>query len=161
MQASQIGQAQCGGHLLHKGRLLAHRVHAGHVQFGTTDRNHHTGEPRSRSHVKHARGRIGRSIRTQGSELLAQRRDDGEAVQQVVRQHVGRLTHGSEVVDLVPFVDQVQIGDQQIDLAWRQRQADHLGRANQRFAEFRGGFGHDRARQVTSRIVACRAGCST
>ena len=59
-------------------------------------------------------------------DVPGQRRNGREAVQQVVRQNVGRVAQSGQVVDLVPFLNQRRIGQQALDLFVRQAQAQSL-----------------------------------
>ena len=106
MHAAQVGQPQFQRHLLHKRGLFAHRVHTGHRQAGATNSHHHAGQARAGAHVQQARLR---QRHTHLRQLALQRGNGRQAVEQVVRQHVRRVTQRGEVVDLVPLLDQGQI----------------------------------------------------
>ena len=117
MHAPQVGQPQLQRHLLHKRGLFAHRVHTGHRQRGAANSHHHTGQARAGAHVQQARLR---QRYTHLRQLALQRGNGRQAVEQVVRQHVRRVTQRGEVVDLVPLLHQRQVTLELVQLGGRQ-----------------------------------------
>jgi len=118
MSPAQVGQRQRAGDLLHEGRLLAHRVHAADVDVRAADGDHHARQPAAAAHVQQAQ--------RPPTRMRLQRRDHGQTVHQVLHQHLLRLAHRRQVVDLVPPGQQVQIGQQLVDPPIVQRQAQGL-----------------------------------
>ena len=60
------------------------------------------------------------------ARLPPQRRNRRQAVEQVLHQHLVRVADGGEVVDLVPLGDEVEVGEELLDLAFVEAQAQLL-----------------------------------
>ena len=73
-----------------------------------------------------------------------------------MRHHVGRVPNGGQVVDLVPFLDQVQIAQECARLRLGQGQMLGVGGAHQCDPGVNGGVGHDQEVPGDRVIVACR-----
>ena len=52
MNAAQIGQAQGCSHLLDESSLLAHGIHAVHIDLRAADGKHHTGQTTAGAHIQ-------------------------------------------------------------------------------------------------------------
>lgn len=114
----QVGQPQRARHLLHEGGLLAHGIDTGDVDVGAADGNHHPRQAAAAAHVEQAQ--------RPPAGMRPQRRDQRQAVQHVMGQHVGGVAHRRQVVDPVPLEQQIEVGQQALDLPLVQRQAKRL-----------------------------------
>ena len=124
MDAMQIGKAQRGSSLLNEGRLLGHSVHAAHVHPRATDGEHHAGQAAARAHVEQVHGRRGQpGLR----DMAAQWGHGSQTVEQVVREHLLRVAHGREVIDLVPLLQQRQKFQELCELHITELQRQCLG----------------------------------
>jgi hypothetical protein len=112
----QVGQLQLGSHLLNEGGLLGDSVHAGDVSTWAADGDDDAGQATTRTNVHESRWRT----------MPQQWCDDGQAVHEVVAQHLRRLTHCRQVVDLVPLLEQRQVGEQLVELGVAEFQAKCL-----------------------------------
>ena len=111
MQAGQKRQLQGQRSLLDEGGLFGNGVHASHRYFRQTNGDHHTRQPCPRTNVEQV------GLAQPGlCKMTAQGLNHRQAVEQVVRQHLGRVTHCREVVDLGPLGNQVQVVEQLADL---------------------------------------------
>ena len=119
MHAAQVRQAEHAGRLLDKRRLLGNGIDTGNGHFRAADGDDDAGQATARAHIQHAR--------RPALRVTNQRRDDGQAVEQVVRQHLGRVAHGGQVVNLVPLGEQIEIRQQLRVLRGRETQAKRSG----------------------------------
>jgi len=97
-----------------KAAFFGHRVHASHGQVGTSDGQDHPRQSGARSHIQK---------RGSARQVLAQRPHDRKAVQQMVCQHLLWVPNRRQVVNLIPFGDQVLVGQQLRNLRVGQNQA--------------------------------------
>jgi hypothetical protein len=81
-------------------------VHAGHVGAREADGDDHTRQAAASANVHQAGRRA----------MPLQRCDDRQAVHQVVAQHLRWITDGRQVVDLVPLLQQGEVGQQLVEL---------------------------------------------
>jgi len=117
VQAVQVRQLERSRHLVDEGRLLGNGVHTIHPDIRPADGDHNARKTGTRTDIQEADGFGRQTLQAfQGFELLPKGDDHCQTVQQMVGQHLGRVTHRRQVVDLVPFLDQVQIGQQGIHL---------------------------------------------
>jgi hypothetical protein len=117
VHAVQVGQLQLRRHLLDKGRLLGDGIHAADVGAGAADGDDHAGQPATGAHIHQPARRT----------VALQRCDDGQTVDQMVAQHLCRVAHGGQVVDLVPLLQQGQVGQQLVELGVAEIQAKFAG----------------------------------
>ena len=94
-----------------KGGFFAHRVHASHGQSRAANRQHHARQAGTGAYVEHPG-----ICQAPVLQMLLQRRDRRQTVEQMVREHLGRVAHSRQVVDLVPLADQVLVVEQALDL---------------------------------------------
>ena len=91
---------------------------------GTGDGDHHAGQPAAGTDVE--------QLHRPSPTCWQQGPDGRQAVEQVVGQHLGRVAHGRQVVDLVPLLEQSQVVEQQVDLTRVKRELERLQAGLQR-----------------------------
>ena len=131
MQAGQVGQFERQRGLLDESGFFCHRIDAGDGHRRATNRDHHAGQARARADIKQAAGAFESAL----LQVAAQRRDSGQAVEQVMRHHFGRVAHGGQVIDLRPFGDQGLVIEKLLDLQLAQFQLQGLQSGQQRGAQ--------------------------
>ena len=123
MHTMQVGQLERHRRLLDEGRFLAHGIHASHIHRGAADGEHHARQAAARAHIQQTH----RPRQARLRHMAAQRRHGGQAVEQVVREHFLRVTHGRQVVHLVPLLQQREELQQTQELRIVQPQRQRLG----------------------------------
>ena len=141
----QVWQLQRHRNLIDERGLLCNCIDAINRHLRAANGDDDARQARARADIEQAKNRPGRLelVRTvvvirHRCEFAAQRRYHGQAVQQVVRHHVVRVAHCGQVIDLVPFLDQVEVGQELTKLRWEQT-----------YAHRRGAFGQARREQVS------------
>ena len=102
----QVGQRKRAGQLAQEGSLLANGVDAGHVQRRLHDGDDRPGESAAAADVQH----------TSGGAFAVQRRQHGQAVGQMLHQHLRWVTHRRQVVGGVPALQLGQEPGQLVQL---------------------------------------------
>ena len=113
--------------LLDEARFLGHCIDAADIDQRFTDRYDNTGKAAATADIEQAYGLA--------TGMAAQGRQQAQAVDEMLGQHRLRFTYRGQVIDLVPFRDQGQVVQQQIELGVAQPQRQFLGRSRQRQAQ--------------------------
>jgi len=150
MRRRECAQTQFDSHLANECGLLGHGVHAGYTNAGAANarptgmgqhfrqghRQGHAGKACSGAHVQNMGNRLLRRTLRRApyrwpNKELSQGSHCRQAVQQVMRHHISRVSHRGEVVDLVPLGDEAQVGEQAITDGRRKCEPQFQERAGQ------------------------------
>lgn len=129
MDNREVVQFQLHFHLGQEAGLLAVAVEHRHLLVRMQDSQRDAGHAATAADIQPTLG------------VIVDKRHDAEAVEQVARHHLVRVTHSGEVVGLVPFDQQGQVAQQQFVLLRAQLDTKLARTCGQLFGVLRGDQG--------------------